>query len=68
LGRGSIAFADRIGSNITFTNCLINNNYAINGGVVFAHYSSQAVFNNCNFSNNFGLYGGVAYSNDGGII
>lgn len=43
------------------------NNYAVKGGVAFAHYSSKLTFTSCYFNKNFGTLGGVAYVNNDGI-
>lgn len=67
-GRGSVVFVDFQASYASFDNCTFKNNYAYNGGVFYAAYSSIVEITNSLINENFGVVGGVGYvNNDGGM-
>ena len=68
IGRGSIVFADYQAVYALFEECLIEKNYAYQGGAFYIQYSSQVEVSNCTLSENFAVTGGVAYVNNDGLI
>ena len=64
-GRGSVIFGDFQGAYGLFSDCLIQRNYAFNGGVFYTSYQTTIQFSNSLIEENFGITGGVGYVNDG---
>ena len=68
LGRGSVFFADQVGSKIIVANSEISKNKAKLGGVGYVHFDSIISIKDSIVSDNLAIKGGVIYINDEGSV
>ena len=54
-----------LGFDITITNCLFENNYAVEGGAIYTYHGGNPVIEDTVFSNNSAVYGGATVDRAG---